>query len=172
MFQPVDSSLDQRQHHAYQRHLQPARVAQQRAEERQRDEMGARARELCCLALLELQGTINLPTFPDSNPDSNPDSDSHDDDSSSSSFETPVGKLIFPDYTTHTAPEDTQWMKRAYLYVGRYQRMTGEVKKLPRPIAVVQKRTGTGVDQEELEVVEVVRFKIVFQSRPEPVNDV
>lgn len=50
--------------------------------------------------------------------------------------------------------------------------MTGEVKKLPRPIAVVQKRTGTGVDQEELEVVEVVRFKIVFQSRPEPVNDV
>ncbi|KAJ5605665.1 hypothetical protein N7510_008446 [Penicillium lagena] len=126
------------------------------------------------LALLELQGTINLPTLPDSNSNSHDSSSSPSgpESESDSSFETPVGKLIFPDYTAHTAPEDTKWMKRAYLYVGRYQRMTGEVKKLPRPIAVVQKRTGTGVEQEELEVVEVVRFKIVFQSRPEPVNDV
>ncbi|KAJ5815515.1 hypothetical protein N7474_007292 [Penicillium riverlandense] len=126
------------------------------------------------LALLELQGTINLPTFPDSNSDSQDDASSPlgPESESSSSFETPVGKLMFPNYRAHTAPDDTKWMKRAYLYVGRYQRMTGEVKKLPRPIAVVQKRTGTGVDQDELEVVEVVRFKIVFQSRPEPVNDV
>lgn len=70
-------------------------------------------------------------------------------------------------------PDDTKWMKRVYLYVGRYQRMTGEVKKLPRPIAVLQKYQGNeDGDAEELEVVEIVRYKIFFKSRPEPVNDV
>lgn len=77
---------------------------------------------------------------------------------------------MFPDYSPQN-PDDTKWMKRAYLYVGRYQRMTGEVKKLPRPIAVLQKRAGFS-EAEELEVVEIVRYKVLFKSRPEPVNDV
>lgn len=77
---------------------------------------------------------------------------------------------MFPDYSVHN-PDDTKWMKRAYLYVGRYQRMTGEVKKLPRPVAVLQRHQGEG-DEEELEVVEIVRYKIFFKSRPEPVNNV
>lgn len=84
-------------------------------------------------------------------------------------FETPIGKLMFPDYSVHN-PDDTKWMKRAYLYVGRYQRMTGEVKKLPRPIAVLRKRRAS--EDEELEVVEIVRYKIFFKNRPEPVNNV
>jgi chromosome transmission fidelity protein 8 len=116
------------------------------------------------LALLELQGTINVPT-----------SEAEQDDPSeengiteSTSYETPIGKLMFPDYSIHN-PDDTKWMKRVYLYVGRYQRMTGEVKKLPKPIAVLQKRAGT--ETEELEVVEIVRYKVFFKSRPEPVND-
>ncbi|GLI77707.1 hypothetical protein PoHVEF18_006000 [Penicillium ochrochloron] len=102
------------------------------------------------LALLELQGTINVPTS----------EAEHDDPSDengiaqSTSYETPIGKLMFPDYSIHN-PDDTKWMKRVYLYVGRYQRMTGEVKKLPKPIAVLQKRAGT--ETEELEVVEIVR---------------
>lgn len=75
---------------------------------------------------------------------------------------------MFPDYSPQN-PDDTKWMKRAYLYVGRYQRMTGEVKKLSRPIAVLQKRAGSS--EEELEVVEVVRYKVFFKNRPEPVND-
>ncbi|KAJ5627374.1 hypothetical protein N7528_004801 [Penicillium herquei] len=121
------------------------------------------------LALLELQGTINLP------------STEHDDEQNDGyqspkgpTFETPVGKLMFPDYSTLN-PDDTKWMKRVYLYVGRYQRMTGEVKKLPRPIAVIQKRVSVGnpsAEAEELEVVEIVRYKIFFKNRPEPVNDV
>jgi len=45
--------------------------------------------------------------------------------------------------------------------------MTGEVKKLPQPIAVVQRRGET----DELEILEVVKFKMIFKSRPEPVND-
>lgn len=82
---------------------------------------------------------------------------------------------MFPDYSVLN-PEDTKWMKRAYLYVGRYQRMTGEVKKLPKPLAVIQRRASSSAsptsEAEELEVVEIVRYKIFFKNRPEPVNDV
>ncbi|CAG7920856.1 unnamed protein product [Penicillium olsonii] len=116
------------------------------------------------LALLELQGTINVPSGSE-------DEDLGDISANidpASIFETPIGKLMFPDYSTLN-PEDTKWMKRAYLYVGRYQRMTGEVKKLPHPIAVLQKRPSEG---EELEVVDIVRYKIFFKNRPEPVNNV
>ncbi|KAJ5762440.1 uncharacterized protein N7511_005822 [Penicillium nucicola] len=124
------------------------------------------------LAILELQGTINVPTS--NNEDEmtdGPNSTSISTDPSST-FETPIGKLMFPDYSVHN-PDDTKWMKRAYLYVGRYQRMTGEVKKLPRPIAVLQRhQSESSGNEEELEVVEIVRYKIFFKSRPEPVNNV
>lgn len=120
------------------------------------------------LALLELQGTINVPTPENEHDD--PMRDSPVSSSDSTAFETPVGKLMFPDYSPQT-PDDTKWMKRAYLYVGRYQRMTGEVKKLPRPIAVLQKR-GSAAEAEELEVMEIVRYKVFFKNRPEPVNNV
>lgn len=77
-------------------------------------------------------------------------------------------------------------MKRVYFYIGENQRMTGECKRLPKPIAVVRKRGadeegggrdvdmegGEGGAQEALEIVEVVRWKIVFSARPEPVSDV
>ena len=93
------------------------------------------------------------------------------------SFETPLGKLMFPDYSPLN-PDDTKWMKRVYLYVGRYQRMTGEVKKLPKPIAVVQRRQQqegqtavNGNEGDELEIVEIVKHKIVFSTRPEPVSE-
>ncbi|OJZ87584.1 hypothetical protein ASPFODRAFT_59978 [Aspergillus luchuensis CBS 106.47] len=131
------------------------------------------------LALLELQGTINIPS----------QENSENNESSGSSpagpgnpngapvFETPIGKLMFPDYSPQfTAPDDTKWMKRVYLYVGRYQRMTGEVKKLPQPLAIVQRRQkelgAAADDKEELEIVEIVKYKIYFKSRPEPVNDI
>lgn len=116
------------------------------------------------LALLELQGTINVPSAEDEQY-----ADLADTPSNAQSYETPIGKLLFPDYSPQN-PDDTEWMKRAYLYVGRYQRMTGEVKKLPRPIAVLQRRIGS--EAEELEIVEIVRYKVFFKSRPEPVNDV
>lgn len=120
------------------------------------------------LALLELQGTINVPSSENAD-DADPEN-STDLKANAVSYETPIGKLMFPDYSPQD-PDDTKWMKRAYLYVGRYQRMTGEVKKLPRPIAVLQKRAGTS-EEEELEIVEIVRYKVFFKNRPEPVNDV
>lgn len=73
-------------------------------------------------------------------------------------------------------------MRTAHLYVGRYQRLTGEVKKLVNPLAVIRRRgrdvnkteegeeeVGDGV--EELEIVELIYHKIVFSSRPEPVGE-
>ncbi|KAF2741089.1 hypothetical protein EJ04DRAFT_507508 [Polyplosphaeria fusca] len=115
-------------------------------------------------AIVELQGTINFPT-----PEPNP----------SSSVE--VGKVVFPLYNPQlNEPGDTKWMKRVYFYVGQNQRMTGEVKKLAKPFAVIKKREGGYVDMggmqkgegttEELEIVDVVRYKIMFSTRPEPVG--
>lgn len=109
------------------------------------------------LALLELQGSINLP-----------------DDSET----VQIGSIEFPEYREDALdPTSTAWMKRVYLYVGQHQRLTGEVKKLPRPVAVIRRKGGGDGDgeeggKEELEVVEIVRFKLVFGSRPEPVTSV
>lgn len=77
--------------------------------------------------------------------------------------------------------------------------MTGEVKELSNPVAVIQKRPrrdigkgngkgegemdvdseqvaapsseGVEGDELELEIVEIIRYKLLFKSRPEPVND-
>lgn len=110
------------------------------------------------LALLELQGTINLP-----------DHDDVDSINTAGGGETPIGRLVFPDYVP--GEEGGQLMK-VYLYVGKHQRLTGEIKKLPRAIAVIRKRTGveSGEGKEELEIVEIVKFKILFSTRPEPVG--
>ncbi|KAH6721769.1 chromosome transmission fidelity protein 8, partial [Leptodontidium sp. MPI-SDFR-AT-0119] len=129
------------------------------------------------LALLEMQGTINLPSHDDE------DSILTESQTRVSSQETPVGRLIFPDYD----PADnskTGWMKRVYLYVGKHQRLTGEVKKLPKALAVIRRRgdreestmdvdgdEGEGEERvEQLEVVEIVKYKIIFSIRPEPVG--
>lgn len=120
------------------------------------------------LAILELQGTINLPTV---NPSDLPDAHGEN-----LSQQTPIGRLVFPDYSTSDPKESTAWMKKVYLYVGRHQRLTGEVKKLAKPLALVRRRdlSGSGmattVSDEELEIVEVVYYKILFSSRPEPVS--
>ena len=61
-------------------------------------------------------------------------------------------------------------MKRVYLYVGKYQRLTGEVKKLPNPLGILRRRQEEGITADEVEVVEVVYWKVIFSGRPEPVG--
>lgn len=66
-------------------------------------------------------------------------------------------------------------MKRVYLYVGKHQRLTGEVKKLSKPIGVIRKKLSatdnTDLEEEEqVEIVEIIQHKIVFSQRPEPVS--
>lgn len=88
-----------------------------------------------------------------------------------------IGRIDFPDYVPDA--EGSAWMKRVHLYVGQHQRLTGEVKKLPKAMAVVRRRenttvTGSGGESEEqgdnLEVVEIVKYKLMFSNRPEPVG--
>ncbi len=72
-----------------------------------------------------------------------------------------------------------------YLYIGKHQRLTGEAKKLGKPVAVLRKKAthektngivdmerGGGSEEmgEELEIVEIVKFKLLFAGRPEPVD--
>lgn len=66
-------------------------------------------------------------------------------------------------------------MKRVYFFAGKHQRLTGEVRKLAKPLAVLTKAEdaeGEGEGGEALKVQEVVRYKIVFSQRPEPVGEV
>ena len=106
------------------------------------------------LALLEIQGSLHLPTASPSSPTIS------------------VGRLVFPDYNAGDSSENKSWMKRVHLYVGLHQRLTGEVKKLPNPLALIRKRDSgeANVEGEELEIAEIVYFKVIFSSRPEPVG--
>lgn len=133
------------------------------------------------LAILELQGTINIPSLAEDTDDNNTNGTPPLPDGDNTVVETPIGKVMFPDYIKGAESNTTKWMKRVYLYIGRYQRMAGEVKQLTNPIAIIQKRQSSGdemmdveareADGDGLEVVDIVRYKLLFKSRPEPVND-
>jgi len=63
------------------------------------------------------------------------------------------------------------------LYIGKHQRLTGEVKELATPFGVLRRRdnpTGGGEEQgwagEEIEIMDIVRWKVLFSQRPEPVS--
>jgi chromosome transmission fidelity protein 8 len=145
------------------------------------------------LAILEVQGTINIPSPRlDSDIDTSTKAGTYT--QSPLQFQTPIGRLIFPDYGNAKDPGNTGWMKRVYLYVGRHQRLSGEVKKLPKPLAVLRRRQtdaektlneGIRATRDEyasasyedeggdqLEIVEIVKYRILFSSRPEPVSDI
>jgi len=91
------------------------------------------------------------------------------DDEGKATEEIDVGKIDFPDYQPDAV--GTAWMKRVYMYVGQHQRLTGEVKKRPKAVAIIKKRsTGADGQTEDLEVMDIVQYKLVFSQRPEPVG--
>lgn len=151
------------------------------------------------LAILELQGTIQIPQPQSDEFEPEPAETANEANTNTNSpkprtIETPIGKIVFPDYAPagNGDGDDKKWMKRVYLYGGRYQRMAGEVKELAKPLAVIKRREKRGgkfddggamdVDgadggddaepQDELEIVDIVRYKLLFTNRPEPANDV
>lgn len=139
------------------------------------------------LAILELQGTINVPpkhehSHGDGDDDEHLNSHQENEaDETSGNNALAIGRLEFPDYRPDDpAASDPAWMKRVHMSVGLHQRLTGEVKKLPRPVAVLRRRR-RGLQQEgeenegedaDLEVVDIVKYKLVFSQRPEPVTKV
>lgn len=108
------------------------------------------------LAIVEIQGTVNAAA--------------HSDDAQS--LAVPVGRLVFPHYHESKPANDTSWQKRVYLYVGKHQRLTGEVKKLANPIAVIRRRSSleSAPERDELEIAEIIYYKLIFAHRPEPVG--
>ena len=114
------------------------------------------------LAILEIQGTIHMP-------DATVGSHSND---SNEGRTTPIGRLVFPDYVRDDPTDSKAWMKRVHLYVGRHQRLTGYVKKLANPMAILRRKTELHPTAAggELEIAEIIYYKILFSSRPEPVS--
>lgn len=108
------------------------------------------------LAIVEIQGTIKFSTPPSAQNDG------------STAASSSIGRLEFPNYDA-SKPEDISWQKRVHLYVGKHQRLTGEVKKLSKPIAVLRRRAAAD-DRDELEIAEIVYYKLLFTHRPEPVG--
>lgn len=108
------------------------------------------------LAIIEIQGSLHTPPADDQ------------------AGVTDIGKLVFPLYDLQTSSDDVGWMRKVHLYVGRHQRLTGEVKKLGRGkcIGVVRRIDGdsTAENEQALEIVDVVKYKVLFQGRPEPVD--
>lgn len=108
------------------------------------------------LALVEIQGTIHVP-----NPDDTSDPTQNQ-----------VGRLVFPLYDASLPPEDVAWMKRVELFVGKHQKLTGEVRKLPKPYGILRKmEISEDKPEESLEIVDIVKYKIIFSRRPEPVGE-
>ncbi|RKF71457.1 putative sister chromatid cohesion protein ctf8 [Golovinomyces cichoracearum] len=137
------------------------------------------------LAILELQGTINLPA-----PNCTSDIElrenhqllrSHTENSTGlRSVEAAFGRLSFP-YHDEGDTNSTAWMKKVFLYVGPHQRLTGEVKKLQNALAVIRKVKdelmeeredvdNTAKNEVQLEIVDIIKYKILFTNRPEPVG--
>lgn len=108
------------------------------------------------LAVVEIQGSLHIPP------------------ADGEVSRTDIGKLVFPLYNPQAPVDDVSWMRKVHLYVGRHQRLTGEVKKLGKGkcIGVVRKVEGDSAAEYEqgLEIVDVVKYKILFQGRPEPVD--
>lgn len=103
------------------------------------------------LAFLELQGAFKLPE-------------------TEGQERTPIGTIHFPNYKPGQDESDTSWMKKVYMYVDRGMRLHGEVKKLGTAVAVVRRSQRAEEAGEALEVVEIIKHKLLFSDRPEPIG--
>ena len=86
----------------------------------------------------------------------------------------PLGHMVFPAANDASGKHDLEnWDgKRVFLFVGKHQRLTGEVKKLGKALAVIRRRDAGGASAatDDLEIAEVITHKVLFASRPEPVG--
>ena len=79
-----------------------------------------------------------------------------------------LGRLVFP--PPEGQDDSSGWDgKRVFLFIGKHQRMTGEVKKLSKPIGVLRRKPGSK-DEDEVEIAEIIYQKLIFAHRPEPMG--
>jgi len=100
------------------------------------------------LAILEIQGSLNIPAA-----------------TSTSETSLQIGSLSFPLLAASgdNGASEGAWMKKVWLYIGQNQRLTGDVRKLGKPVGLVRRRAGgEGEAGEELEIMEIVRWKVFF----------
>lgn len=115
------------------------------------------------LAILEIQGSIHAPFADAAGVDG-----------------VRIGHLEFPLYDEGSANlKEGPWMKRVYLYIGKNQRLSGEIKRLPKPLAVLSNKADSYADMSDnggahefaqLNILAIVKYKLLFSSRPEPVG--
>lgn len=114
------------------------------------------------LAILEIQGSIHAPFANAAGIDG-----------------VRIGHLEFPLYDKGSGDKEGPWMKRVHLYIGNNQRLSGEIKKLPKPLAVLSHNAdpyadmsniGSDHEIEQLNILAIVKYKLLFSSRPEPVG--
>lgn len=116
------------------------------------------------LVIVEIQGTVHAP---------NMDHSAIEDNSQDNGQAVSVGRLEFPNYDG--SDSEGSWMKRVYLYIGKHQRLTGEIKKLAKPLVILSKNdtethSVSGGQDDQLSIDAIIRHKILFSSRPEPVG--
>jgi chromosome transmission fidelity protein 8 len=110
------------------------------------------------LAIIEIQGSLNISTT-----------------TTSGSDDQSIGRIVFPSLPTGVTADEsnTKWMKKVQMFIGKNQKLVGEVKKLAKPLGVIRRREqaadvdGGDSNVDELEIVDVVRYKLFFGSRPE-----
>ncbi|KAK9473920.1 Ctf8-domain-containing protein [Dipodascopsis tothii] len=94
------------------------------------------------LALLEIQGTVHLP---------------------------PGDEGMVHEIGTLSFAEKTAW-----LWVGNRQRMEGKIVELKPPLGIMRRAETDTADAEDgstgtaVEIIDVIRHKVVFKTRPEP----
>ncbi|EME49047.1 hypothetical protein DOTSEDRAFT_49381 [Dothistroma septosporum NZE10] len=109
------------------------------------------------LAMVELQGSVLV-------------------ENAGAGEELQLGNLVFPPAEDDEDNNGDWDGKRVFLFVGKHQRMAGEVKKLTKPVAVLRRRpvaadaNPSTPGAEEVEIAEVIYRKILFAQRPEPVG--
>ncbi|EMG46409.1 CTF8 Chromosome transmission fidelity protein 8 [Candida maltosa Xu316] len=115
------------------------------------------------LTLLEIQGELNLPTeYPKGTPQTNEDHEylsnfiTVDDIHHAVKF----GNLVF----------DEKDESKVTLFIGKSQRLLGDIVKLNTPLAVLRvpvNRHDEG--EEDVKLVDIVKAKLIFKQRPLPI---
>lgn len=129
------------------------------------------------LVLIEIQGTINKPTELPGN------FAPHDFvEISGGKYAVKIGKLkleIFSLDGENATKHQKHDTKKIELLIGKNQKLVGEIRKLEKPLGVMKfpaaDVSGVGnqqfFDENSIQLVDIVRYKLLFKNRPVPLME-